>query len=253
MITRFLPALLILSAAAAPAAEQVSAMTACKALPKALHRSIARLGAKGGKPSPEIWTIVTRDGKAANGLREYTVTAGTVVATRGSSDLAEKITSSDVIGLNGFKVDSDQLAELAAGYAAANNVAPASFDYDLRKEGEDAAPLWTITAYNDAGTKLGSVVLAAHTGSVISHEGFALTPDHPNLTSDVEEAQTANAGKASADKEEASAGDGEEKPAPKKKRMADSDSEPEKKRPGTFRRVGGHLQKFFTGKNTIGR
>jgi hypothetical protein len=27
----------------------------------------------------------------------------------------------------------------------------------------------------------------------------------------------------------------------------------ERHRPGAFRRVGGHLQKFFTGKNTIGR
>jgi hypothetical protein len=80
----------VLISATVIAAEPVTALQACKALPKAQQKSIARISGKGGKPLPEIWTIVVHEPKAQNGLREYTVTAGTVVASRGVSDLAQR-------------------------------------------------------------------------------------------------------------------------------------------------------------------
>jgi hypothetical protein len=234
-------------------------LAASQALSKTQQRSIARLSARAGKPSPESWTIVVHDTKAPKGVRELTVSSGTIISSKTKSDLALKIGKADVIGLDGLRIDSDQVAELTAGYAAANQLVPAAFDYDLRKEGEDAAPLWTVAAFDEAGTRLGTLVVAANSGTVISHEGFEQAPEIKDLTADVAQAESSDE---SAPEPEADAdSQSSEKPATKtssSKKSASSSSgsssDPGIRRvPRTFRRVGGHLQKFFTGKNTIGR
>jgi len=220
------------------AAEPVSALDAVRALPKTQHKLLVRLAAHGGKPVPEMWTIVTHDAKAAKGIRESTVTSGTVVATRATSDLIDKVTSGDVIGLDKVKVDSDALAELISSYADANALTPASFDFDLRREGEDAAPLWTITALDDTGAELGSLVVAATTGAVVAQTSFKTAPTPADLTADV-----------------AAIPAGEAKTASISKKGNSTSSSPSREHGASrpFRAVGGKLQKFFTGRDTISR
>jgi hypothetical protein len=262
MVFRLLSFLIAASALCASAAEQISALSASQALSKAQQRSIARLSARAGKPSPEAWTIVVFDPKAAKGVRELTVASGTILSSRMKSDIALKLTKSDVIGFEGLRIDSDQVAELTASYASTNQLVPAAFDYDLRKEGEDAAPLWTVVAYDESGARLGTIVVAANSGAIISHEGFVQEPQERDLTGEVATAD--HVAEEATDPEKSSEPDTSEKPAAKssgsKKKTASSSSSsssssgsPERHIPRTFRRVGGHLQKFFTGKNTIGR
>jgi hypothetical protein len=256
MFFRLLTFLIVAPSFCASSADQISALSASQALSKTQQRSIARLSARAGKPSPEAWTIVVYDSKAAKGVRELTVASGTILSSRTKSDIALKLAKSDVIGFEGLRIDSDQVAELTASYAAANQLVPAAFDYDLRKEGEDAAPLWTVIAYDESGVRIGTIVVAANSGAIISHEGFSQAPEQRDLTGEV----------ASADPtaEETTESDTSEKTAaktasPKKKSESSSASSSsssgssERRIPRTFRRVGGHLQKFFTGKNTIGR
>jgi hypothetical protein len=208
-------------------AEPTSARQAAAAVPKLQQKFIARLSGKDGRPVPAVWTILAHDAKAETGLREYTVTAGTVVATRGISDLVDKLTAAEVIGLASLKLDSPQLAELAFAYGDANGVPIAALDYDLRKEGEDAAPLWRITARDAKGAPFGELVVAAHTGVVISHEGFRLAPTPPDLQGAIASAPPKSATRRAAVEE--------------------------KEKPGVHRRIGGKLQKFFTGKDTISK
>jgi hypothetical protein len=251
MNLRLVPLFAMVAVLPLQAADQMSAMTACKALPKTQQGAIARLTAHAGKPSPETWTIVVHDPKAPKGLRECTVSSATVVSSRTTSDVVAKLTRADVVGVNNLKVDSDQAAELVAAYAAANQLQPAAFDYELHKQGQDAAPLWTVTAFDEAGAKLGTLVLAANTGKVVSHEGFQQAPETSDLTADVASDATAPA------KEDANSTD------PEKGKSADSSETPKKRTSGsdsggpnvprTFRRIGGHLEKFFTGKDTISR
>jgi hypothetical protein len=260
MFFRLLTFLIVASAACVNAADQISALAASQALSKSQQRSIARLSARAGKPSPEAWTIVIHDAKTSKGVREFTVSSGTIISSKTKSDLALKLTKSDVIGLDGLRIDSDQVAELTAAYASANQLVPAAFDYDLRKEGEDAAPLWTVIAFDEAGTRLGTIVVAANSGAIISHEGFAQAPEQRDLTGEVAAAEPAPETATEPGQSEES--DSPEKPAAKtlssRKQTASSASSSSSspssgRRPSTFRRVGGHLQKFFTGKNTIGR
>jgi hypothetical protein len=79
-------------------------------------------------------------------------------------------------------------------------------------------------------------VIAATTGTVVSHEGFTAEPSPADLSAEVSAPSSDNPG--------------EKKSA---KTSSTSSSSDGKKRPGTFRRIGGHLEKFFTGKNTIGK
>jgi len=264
MLFRLATLLVISSAICADAADQISALAASQALSKIQQRSMARLSARAGKPSPEAWTIVVYDAKAPKGVRELTVSSGTIIASKTKSDLALKLEKKDVIGPEGLRIDSDQVAELTAGYASANQLVPASFDYDLRKEGEDAAPLWTVTALDEAGNRLGTMVVAANSGAVISHEGFAQAPEQRDLTGEVAAADPSPEPAMDSEKpnEPDNSGEAPEKNSSPKKKTASSPSSSSssssvestaRKVPRTFRRVGGHLQKFFTGKNTIGR
>jgi hypothetical protein len=258
MISRILTVLIVAPAICASAADQISALAASQALTKYQQHAIARLSARAGKPSPEMWTIVVYDSKAPKGLRELTVSSSTIVSSRTKSDIALKLTKADVIGLEGLRIDSDQVAELTASYASANQLAPAAFDYDLRKEGEDAAPLWTVNAFDQTGNRLGTVVVAANSGAIVSHEGFTQAPEQRDLTAEVASPGVAAEEVTEIDESEApeAAEKAPAKASSSKKKTAStsrSSRSSERRRPSTFRRVGGHLQKFFTGKNTIGR
>jgi hypothetical protein len=258
MFFRLLTFLIVASAVCASAADQISALAATQALSKTQQQSIARLSARAGKPSPESWTIVIYDSKTPKGVREFAVSSGAIISSKTKSNLALKLVKSDVIGLDGLRIDSDQVAELTASYASVNRLVPAAFDYDLRKEGSDAAPLWTVVAYDGAGTRLGTIVVAANSGAIISHEGFSQTPEQPDLTSEVASIEPAKekATEPEPPSDSNSSGKAAAKTSNPKKEATSSSSSSEsteRHRPGTFRRVGGHLQKFFTGKNTIGR
>ena len=117
-----------------------------------------------------------------------------------------------------------------------NGLKPVSFDFDLRREGEDAAPLWTITALDDTGAELGSLVVAAATGAVIAQTSFKTVPTPADLTAGVVATPAAEVKTASTSKKGSSSSASQEHGA---------------SRP--FRAVGGKLQKFFTGKDTISR
>ena len=220
--------LLIALTTTAFAAEPSSGLKAAKAIPKTLAKSFAGLSARGGAPVPEKWLVLVHDAKAAGGVREFTVTSGVVVSTKEGSEFVSTLSAENRIDSAKVRVDSDLAADLVGAYAVTNNSVPAAFDFDLRQAGEGAAPLWTVAALDASGAKLGSVVIAATTGAVVSHDGFANAPTPADLTADLGPQQTS-------------------------KPKTTSSSSEDKKRPGTFHRVGGHLQKFFTGKNTIGK
>src|SRR6202012_6071598 len=114
--------------------------------------------------APERWHILVNDPKDENGLHEYVVSGGEVVASRNLSQFAESLKPTDVIGSSNVKVDSDKLSILAQQYAAANNMAIAKLNYTLSKEGVDAAPLWTVTCLDEAGKQLGQIVVSAGKG-----------------------------------------------------------------------------------------
>jgi hypothetical protein len=208
-----------------------SVLNAIKQLPRGEAKKIARIEARDGTPFPERWHILVNDPKDENGIHEYVVSGGEVVASRNVSQFAESLKPTDVFGNSGLKVDSDKLATLALQFAEANNVTIASLNYALKKEGADATPLWNVTCLDEAGKEIGHIVVSAGKGNVISHDGFTAEPGAAATVVDTQ---------SSVDAESHSHG----KPIVRNKATP---GQPQGEKKDVFSKIGNSLSKFFTG------
>ena len=161
----------------AEAAFAETALDAVKELPKEQAGRIARIEARDGTPGPDRWYILTQDPAAENGVHEFVVANGEIVASRSVSQFAESLRADDMLGAQPVKIDSDKAAKVAKAYAEANGAVVASMNYELKKDGTDAAPTWTISCMDEKGSKVGAVIVTAGKGNVVSHEGFTLEPE----------------------------------------------------------------------------
>lgn len=213
-----------------------TALGALKILPKAAAAKVAMIEAREGRPSPSRWHIIVHDPKEESGLHEYVIANGEIVASRALSQFAESLTPEDVIK-DVVKIDSDRAAKLAQLYAEANNLPLAEMNFELKRDGEGAAPVWNVTCLDAQGNELGRLVLTATKGTIVSHDGFAVDP--PNL----------DKAKLAADGAIVHAEPIAEK-RPKKQDLRKAEpvvSGPNEDRPGFLQRAGGSLQHFFTG------
>src|SRR5438046_3902324 len=80
----------------ANARESQTALDALKLLPKGMGKNLARIEAREGTPVPERWHILVHDAQSENGLREFVVADGKLVADRTLSQFAEKLTDDDI-------------------------------------------------------------------------------------------------------------------------------------------------------------
>lgn len=154
-----------------------SALDAIKELPKDQAGRIARIEARDGTPDPDRWYILTQDPAADNGVHEFVVSNGEIVASRAVSQFADSLKPDDILGTTPLNIDSDKAAKLAHDYAEANGAVVTSMNYELKKDGPDAAPAWTVSCMDDKGNKVGQVVVTAGKGNVVSHDGFTLEPE----------------------------------------------------------------------------
>ena len=156
-----------------------SALAALRLLPRGEAKRLARIEAREGTPVPERWYFIVHDPKAESGVHEYVVAGGEIVASRDVSQFAESLRAEDVFGGDALKINSDRAAKLAQQYALANNMTVAAMQYELKKEGAAAVPLWNVTCLDEEGKELGHLVVSAGKGTVVSHEGFAAEPPPP--------------------------------------------------------------------------
>jgi hypothetical protein len=160
-----------------PRAHAETALDAVKQLPKDAAARIARIEAREGTPEPDRWYILTQDPAADNGVHEFVVSNGEIVASRSISQFAESLKPEDILGDAALNIDSDKAAKMARDYAEANGAVVASMNYELKKDGTDAAPAWTVSCMDEKGNKVGTVVVTAGKGNVVSHDGFTLEPE----------------------------------------------------------------------------
>src|SRR5688572_18568958 len=239
---------ILCEASAQPRVPDGRAFETLQLIPKAQADLIAVIDGRGGAPLPEEWTIVVHDPEGPSGVREYIIGGTEIVAQRAVSHLASSLTAADALGLENIKVFPPHLAEAARLYGETNGLALGALDYQLRKEGADGAPFWTVTCRDEAGAPLGVLVIAAADGAVISHEGFSQAPSMSALQAAFSEA----------DAEFLESDDARTSNTPRSTRKRSSskrNSRTAKANPiaRSFRKVGGTLQKFFTGRDTISR
>ncbi len=153
----------------------VTALDAVKLLPREQRANVALIEARDGSPEPQRWHILVNDRAAENGLKEFVVANGAIVAERGVSQFAENLVADQILG-DGVRFDSDSALKIVQRYAQVNDVSVANVGYQLRKDGAKSVPLWRLTCYDPRGREIGSLTIAATKGAVISHQGFSVEP-----------------------------------------------------------------------------
>jgi hypothetical protein len=226
---------------ATPPAENQSALTALKLLPQDKAAGVARIVGRDGTPAPERWHFITHDPAEANGLREFVVARGVLVAARSMSQFASEVKAADVLGIAGVKVDSRAAGEIAKDYALANNAALSTMNYELCREGAEAAPVWKVTCHDSQGKQLGFVTLTASKGTVVAHDGFPLEPKPAATGSPAVKLDTYAEEKVAPEKKITAVGEGPKKTTSHRRKAKEEDEH-------VLGKVGGSIKNLFTGK-----
>jgi len=172
-----------------------TAFEALRLLPPEIGRRIAIIEGREGAPVPERWYLVVYDPAQENHLVEYVVADHRVVAARTLSQFAEQLSADQVIPTDSPLFNSDQASQLAQQFAQANNVRIPKMNYELKKEGVGAAPLWKITCLDDNSTAFAQVTFAAASGMVVRSDGFNFSPNR--YASEPRQAPSANTDRSS--------------------------------------------------------
>lgn len=160
----------------ATAQTAMSALGVLKLIPRDKAAKLARIEARDGTPEPDRWYLIVHDPSEPSGVHEFVVAGKEVVASRPVSQFADAIKAEDVVGSAAIKIDSGRVAKLAREYAEANNASITKINYELKKEGMGAVPMWKVSCFDETGNQVGQLLVTAGKGNVISHEGFASEP-----------------------------------------------------------------------------
>ncbi len=142
-----------------------TALDALQLIPEADRANLAIIDGHDGKPTPNRWHFLSYDPAAENGLREYVIEGGRVVAERGVSQFARELKPADVVGAAGLNIDSDMVARTIA-----------SMNFALRKDETEGVPLWSVVCLDAEGQSFASLIVTGDEGRIVSHEGFAIDP-----------------------------------------------------------------------------
>ncbi len=132
---------------------------------KALSQIIAIEG-KSGAPQPTAWVVRLDDPAARGGVREIEITHQQVSGER--APLAAGNPNSQPIDLTDLNVDSDAAFQAADQEARRHQAGFDSVDYSLLRGPGQVKPIWLLELRDSQKRRVGSVQIAADSGSVIS-------------------------------------------------------------------------------------
>jgi hypothetical protein len=168
--------LFFLFVSTAAAQSDGTALAALRLVPKEAAKRLVAIEAREGTPAPERWYLLVHDPAQERGMREFVVADGKLVTSRTLSQFAETLKPADIVGADAVKVDSPQIAKLAAAFADANGAKVGSLNYELARDAASNAPAWKVTVLDAAGDQLGVLAVNATKGAVLSAEGFEKSP-----------------------------------------------------------------------------
>lgn len=141
-------------------------------------KNVLEVKGRNGAPQPEVWTILINDPLARGGVREIEVAKGRITSER--TPVKAYSGQSDGIVLNFQKLNLDSEGAFAVAEAEARNAKIGFFsvDYILRCDETGDAPIWIVQLLDDKQHSLGSVTVAADTGTVVSTTFVNVSPTH---------------------------------------------------------------------------
>lgn len=207
---------------------------------------VIELKGRSGAPQPDQWIVLIDDPMARGGLRELEVANGRIISERTPVSSYSGSGPQPVMNFSRLNLDSQGAFTVAEGEARKARVGFDAIDYFLRQDEQSGAPVWVLQLLNSQKNTVGSLTIAADTGDVIQRNF-----ESADAGSDVVYAGDVDAA-APRVYDERELADDEEGASIKSKIKGTAKDVGHSLNKG-FHKVGGSLEKFFTGKRTVDR
>jgi len=143
---------------------------------KTLLNNVIEVKGRNGAPQPEVWTVLLNDPLARGGVREIEVSKGHIVSER--TPVRAYSGQGEGIVLNFTLLNLDSQGAFAVAETEARNAKIGFYgaDYLLRCEDNGSAPIWVVQLLDQQQHSLGSVSIAADSGTVVAKTFGGKTP-----------------------------------------------------------------------------
>jgi hypothetical protein len=133
---------------------------------------VVEVRGRDGAPQPEVWKIVIDDPHARGGVREVEVQRGKIVSERTPTSHGV----GGAMNFNQLNLDSEGAFTVVNQEAQKTNVLFDRVDYTLRAGVGGGAPVWELDLSDGKNGRVGSVEIAADSGTVLRRQ---LDTHHP--------------------------------------------------------------------------
>ena len=134
---------------------------------KALLDNVIEVKGRNGTSQPEVWTVLLNDPLARGGVREIEVSKGHIVSERTPVKTYSGQGEGGALNFTLLNLDSDGAFAVAEAEARNAKIGFFGADYLLRIGDNGGSPLWVVQLLDRQQHSLGSVSIAADTGTVI--------------------------------------------------------------------------------------
>jgi len=134
---------------------------------KTLLNTVIEVKGRNGASQPDVWTVLLNDPLARGGVREIEVSKGHIVSERTPVKTYGGQAEEILLNFTLLNLDSDGAFAVAEAEARNAKIGFYGADYLLRSGENGAAPLWVVQLLDRQQHSLGSVNIAADTGTVI--------------------------------------------------------------------------------------
>ena len=172
-----LPAILLLPTLALAVETPDTAYTALRVVGRQKSQGVLsqviELRGRNGAPQPSVWKVILNEPGARGGLREIEVQRGKLIAER-TPTVREALGAP--MNLNNLNLDSDGLFTVVNQECQKQGQGFDRVDYALRSGSGKGAPVWTAEIFDGRNGRIGSMQVAADSGTVLARNFTRTTP-----------------------------------------------------------------------------
>lgn len=128
---------------------------------------VLELRARNGAPNPDVWKVVIEEPRARGGVRELEVQRGKIIGERTPTSNGP----GRPMNFNQLNLDSEGAFTIANQEAEKSRVPFDRVDYTLKSGTNGGAPVWDLELLDSRNGRLGSITIAADSGTVL-HRNF---------------------------------------------------------------------------------
>jgi len=143
---------------------------------QALLSRVVEVQGRAGTPQPTMWKIVLDDPNARGGVREVEIQDSQIVAEHTPIRLYGGVGNGAVMDFQKLSLDSEGAFKIANMEAKNARFGFDSIDYTLRVADNSTAPVWALQFLDENQKSIGSIVIDAASGNVITRNFGKNTP-----------------------------------------------------------------------------